>query len=229
MLVAEGFPPVGSVAAAAEMCIGAGVGRKRAEGVMFPAFQATRDEKYSTRGRVNAMRSAMMGLLTPQGMTLKELYGVPDLRHSRHAWRSEGPSAVDMAKINAEFLYQYRCEHGVSLRSRVFENIARLNRLAQAMVRLSNALLTGPGKWVLKRLGLHPKKQLLRFTRQPISRRYLEQDGRQGGGQAKGPVEYLHDTFRERNHPEIGKAAIKVLDACAYPAVQYNLMHTHGQ
>ncbi len=101
----------GGFASSVEMCNGAGVCRNLDHGVMCPSFKVTQDETHSTRGRANALRSALMGSLGDDGMNSQELYDVFDLCLSCHACHSECPSAVDMAKIKSEFLYHYYQSH----------------------------------------------------------------------------------------------------------------------
>ena len=226
-------------AGAVEMCNGAGVCRKLGEGVMCPSFQATQDEAHSTRGRANALRAAMMGLLGPEGMTSQELYDIFDLCVSCHACKTECPSSVDMAKLKAEFLHSYYKKHGVPLRSRVFANIESLNRLAQPVAQLVNPLLDGPAKWALTKLDIHPARSLPKYAPQTFGnwfRRHKAQSRRYNKPAAKQVV-FFNDTFMEYNHPEIGKAAIKVLEVggvepivpfekecCGRPAVSKGLL-----
>ncbi len=212
------FHEDGNFAHAVEMCNGAGVCRQLEQGVMCPSFQATREEKHSTRGRANALRAAMMGLLGPDAITSKELSEVLDLCLSCHACKSECPSSVDMARLKAEFLYQYYKEHGVPLRSWLFAHIARWNALMQPMASLSNLLLRGPGKWVLTALGVHPKRSLPALAHESFSRWYRKQvDHRKDvRSQEQRTVIFFHDTFTEHNDPHIGQAAIKVLQAAGY-------------
>lgn len=208
----------GGFARAVEMCNGAGVCRKEEQGVMCPSFQATRDETHSTRGRANALRSAMMGLLGPQGMTSEELYQVLDLCLSCQACKSECPSAVDMAKLKAEFLYQYYKTHGVPLRSRIFANIGTLNKLGQPLAPLANFMLRGPGKLVMTWLGVHPKRELPLLASQPFSA-WFRQHRSNGKEESKRQVVFFHDTFMEHNDPQIGKAAIRILEQAGYQPV----------
>jgi len=201
-----------------EMCNGAGVCRKLDEGVMCPSFQATKDERHSTRGRANALRSAMMGLLGPEGLTSKEVYEVMDLCLSCHTCKSECPSAVDMAKLKAEFLYQYQQIHGVPLRSRIFGNIARLHKLAQPFAPLSNLLIRWPGKWILTGLGVDGRRSLPEFAQKTFSDWYWK-EGSKGNGSRKEErkqVIFFHDTFTEHNDPQIGQAAIKILEKAGF-------------
>lgn len=208
----------GGFARAVEMCNGAGVCRKVEQGVMCPSFMATRDETHSTRGRANALRSAMMGLLGPQGMASKEVYSVLDLCLSCKACKAECPSAVDMAKLKAEFLHGYYRANGTPLRAWAFGNYARLSRLGQTVAPLANMMLKGPGRWVMTRLGVHPERSLPRFAGQPFSR-WFRQHKKQANGaapQERQRVVFFHDTFLEHNDPHIGQAAIKVLEAAGF-------------
>ncbi|HLV43682.1 MAG TPA: FAD-linked oxidase C-terminal domain-containing protein, partial [Aggregatilineales bacterium] len=206
----------GGFARAVEMCNGAGVCRK-VEGVMCPSYQVTRRERDSTRGRANALRAAMMGLLGPDGMTSHEVYDVLDLCLSCKACKAECPSSVDMAKLKSEFLYNYHQEHGTPLRSRLMANYGRLNRLGQPVAPLANLALRGPGRWVMTRLGVHPERKLPRLARQPFSRWYRRQAHSNGNGHGpRKQVVLWHDTFMEHNDPQIGQAAVKVLEAAGY-------------
>jgi len=209
-------------AGAVEMCNGSGVCRKLDDGVMCPSFQATRDETNSTRGRANTLRAAMMGLLGPDGMTSKEVYDVMDLCLSCHACKSECPSAVDMAKLKAEFLYNYYRKHGIPLRSWIFANIANLNKLGQPFAPLANLALRGPGKWAMVALGVHPQRSMPLFAEQTFSKWFrqnhntVQDEAISGEGRQ---VILFHDTFMEHNNPEIGQAAIRVLEAGGYEPI----------
>jgi FAD/FMN-containing dehydrogenase/Fe-S oxidoreductase len=207
--------------ASVEMCNGAGVCRKLDEGVMCPSFQATKDERHSTRSRANALRSAMMGLLGAEGLSSKEVYEVMDLCLSCHACKSECPSAVDMAKLKAEFLYQYQRVHGIPLRSRIFGNIARISKLAQPFASLSNLLLHWPGKWILTGMGVEARRSLPELARNSFSDWYRKQANAGNGWRQKDrkKVIFFHDTFTEHNDPQIGRAAIKILGAAGFDPI----------
>lgn len=203
---------------AVEMCNGAGVCRKLGQGVMCPSFMGTRDETHSTRGRANALRAAMMGLIGPDGITSHDVYEVMDLCLSCKACKNECPSSVDMAKLKSEFLYHYYADHGMPLRNRLFGNIARLNKLGQPFAPLANAVLRGPGKWTMTQLGVHAERDLPLFASQPFSQWY-RQHHNGNRASAKQQVVFFHDTFMEHNNPEIGQAAIKVLEAAGYEPI----------
>jgi FAD/FMN-containing dehydrogenase/Fe-S oxidoreductase len=207
----------GGFSGAVEMCNGAGVCRRLDEGVMCPSFQITRDEADSTRGRANALRAAMMGILGPEGMTSRDLHSVLDLCLSCKACAAECPSAVDMAKLKAEFLHGYQEEHGVPLRSRIFGNIARVNKLGQPFASIANAILRGPGTGVLERIGIASERSFPAFAGRTFSAWQRGYRGSNGAKPRTGkPVVFFHDTFMEHNNPEVGQAAWKVLEAAGF-------------
>ncbi|MEE9513710.1 MAG: FAD-linked oxidase C-terminal domain-containing protein [Anaerolineales bacterium] len=207
-------------AGAVEMCNGAGVCRQLDQGVMCPPFQILRQEAHSTRGRANALRAAMMGLLGPDGMTSTELYHVLDLCLSCHACKSECPSAVDMAKLKAEFLNIYYKKHGTPLRARLFGNIAKLYKLGQPLSPIANFLINGPAKLALTGLGIHPKRSLPALATQSFSEWHKKHSRHDGSSTTtRKQVILFHDTFMEHNDPHIGQAAIKVLETAGFEPV----------
>jgi len=209
----------GGFGRAVEMCNGAGVCRKLDDGVMCPSFQVTHDETHSTRGRANALRAAMMGLLGEEGLSLKEVYEVMDLCLSCHACRSECPSAVDMAKLKAEFTYQYYRVNGIPIRAWLFANIGKLYQLAQPFAPLVNAVMNGPGQIIMKVLKIHPDRTFPKLTQRTFSSWFREMVNVNGNSNGRKKVVFFHDTFMEHNEPEVGKAAIKVLWAAGYDPI----------
>jgi Fe-S oxidoreductase len=208
------FASDGGFAGAVEMCNGAAVCRQLELGVMCPSFQATRDEAYSTRGRANALRMAMMGFLGPEGMTSRELYDLLDLCLSCHACKVECPSAVDMAKIKAEFLHNYYRQHGTPLRAQIFGNIAKIYSISQPFAYLANLLLNSQAKWFI---GVHPKRSIPQLSSQSFSDWLGQHDGYANDSNlGDKSVIFFHDTFTEHNHPHIGQAAIKALQAAGF-------------
>jgi len=217
------FRDDGGFARSVEMCNGAGVCRKLGQGVMCPSFQATRDETHSTRGRANALRAAMMGMLGTDGLGSKELYEVFDLCLACQACKSECPSAVDMSRLKAEFAHQYYQEHGVPLRARLFAGIGQINKLMQPLAPLANGLINGPGKWALSGLGVHSKRSMPALASQTFTNWFRAFKSIPSSSVTRDLVVFFHDTFMEYNDPQIGQAAIKVLQAIGYePIVLYD-------
>jgi FAD/FMN-containing dehydrogenase/ferredoxin len=134
------FGAQGGFARAVEMCSGMAECRKKLDGTMCPSYMGTLDEEHSTRGRANALRSAISGRMPEQEFTGKRLYEVMDLCLECKACKAECPSNVDMAKLKYEFLDHYHRANGLPLRNRLFGGIETLNRVGSALAPLSNGL-----------------------------------------------------------------------------------------
>jgi FAD/FMN-containing dehydrogenase/Fe-S oxidoreductase len=129
---------------AAEKCNGSGDCRKSHEmpGAMCPSYQATKNEKDTTRGRANVLRELLTHPAAKNPFNQPELKAAFDLCLSCKACSRECPSNVDVATMKAEFLYQYQKENGYSLRNRLFAYNTRLNALSAKMPSISNRLLS---------------------------------------------------------------------------------------
>jgi FAD/FMN-containing dehydrogenase/Fe-S oxidoreductase len=127
----------------AEKCNGSGDCRKPAEagGTMCPSYRATKNEKDTTRARANMLREVLTNNEAKNKFDSKELKEVLDLCLSCKACASECPSNVDIATMKAEFLFQYQETNGYPLRSKLFANNAKLNKLGSIVPALSNLVL----------------------------------------------------------------------------------------
>ncbi len=206
-------------AGAAEMCNGQGVCRKIGEGVMCPSYMATRDERDTTRARANSLRAALAGKMDSKSMAGEEMHGVFDLCLSCKACKNECPSQVDAAKMKLEFLAHYHAVNGIPLRDRFFGDVHNMSRLASKAVPLSNFLIGNPlTKRILSGLGIHPERSLPvlageKFTdwfygRKPVSKKTTV-----------GKVVYFHDTWTTFYQPEVGKAAVSLLEEAGFEVV----------
>lgn len=206
---------------AVEMCNGAGVCRQLEGGVMCPSFQASREEKHSTRGRANLLRAAMTGKLGPEGMASTDLYAALDLCLSCQACMNECPSAVDMSKLKAEFLYQYYKVHRIPVRNRIFANIAQISKLIQPFSFLANPVLNGPARRLLSIAGIHPEREMPPFAGETFTSWYGKQY-HSGHSQKNGQVVFFHDTYLEYNYPHIGQAVVKIFEKAGLDLIVLN-------
>ena len=149
---------------AAEKCNGSGDCRKLPEmgATMCPSYQATRNEKDTTRARANALRSIMTEKDNANPFDSEELKDVLDLCLSCKGCKRECPSNVDMAAMKAEFTYQYNKTHGTPLRSKVFGHFHTLAALARPVAPLANWMSNLPA--VKKYIGIAEKRSLPQFT-----------------------------------------------------------------
>ncbi len=213
------FSAQGGFAASVEMCNGVGVCRKKLEGTMCPSYMATRDEEHSTRGRANALRAVLSGRLPASEFTGRRLYEVMDLCLECKGCKAECPSNVDMAKLKYEFLYHYYQANGLPLRNRLFGRVARWNALGARTPRLTNALnALPPVRWLLEKVAgidrRRPLPALAPETFEDWFRRHIPP-----ATAPRGEVVLFHDTFVTYNTPEIGRAAVRVLEAAGYRVV----------
>jgi FAD/FMN-containing dehydrogenase/Fe-S oxidoreductase len=213
------FSSQGGFAAAVEMCNGVGVCRKTLEGTMCPSYMATRDEEHSTRGRANALRAVLSGTLPAAAFTGRRLHEVMDLCLECKGCKAECPSNVDMAKLKYEFLYHYHRAHGVPLRSRLFGHIARLNAVGARLPGLVNSLSRlGISRWLLQQVaGIDRRRPLPTLAPQTFTEWFARLRPPATG--VRGEVVLFHDTFTTFNVPEIGRAAVELLEAAGYRVV----------
>ena len=214
------FSPDGGYAGAVEMCNGMGACRKL-DGSMCPSFMATRDEEHSTRGRANLLRAALAGRM-PEGapagsITDPRLHQALDLCLECKACKAECESGVDMAKLKYEFLSQYQERHGVPPRSRLFANINGLNRLGSRYAPLSNWLAgSAIGRALASGLlGISPRRPQPAFAARSFPDWFARRRHASHGARY-GTVALYNDTFMNYNYPEIGIAAVEILEAAGY-------------
>ena len=127
---------------AAEKCNGSGDCRKThlAKGVMCPSYQATKEEKDTTRARANALREVLTNSDKTNKFNSEELKRVFDLCLSCKACARECPSNVDVATLKAEFQFQYQEANGYKLKNKLVAYNLKLNHLAAKWPRFSNAI-----------------------------------------------------------------------------------------
>ncbi|MFQ5340590.1 MAG: FAD-binding and (Fe-S)-binding domain-containing protein [Anaerolineae bacterium] len=228
------YPREGDFARAVEMCSGIGICRKDGAGTMCPSYMATRDEEHSTRGRANALRAAISGVLPLAELTGDRMLEVLDLCLECKGCKAECPSAVDMAKLKSEVLAQCADQGVVPLRSRLFGNIHLLSRLGSATAPWSNLLANNPlARAIAGRLGLAAERPIPEFAAEPFDVWFRNNisdfgfrisDRRSSDPQSairdpQSKVVLFHDTFTTYNQPSIGQAAVKVLVAAGYEPI----------
>ena len=158
----------------------------------------------------------LSGKLPAAELTGKRLQDTMDLCVECKACKAECPSNVDMAKLKAETMSKYYEERGVPLRARMFGEIAALSRVGQAAAPLTNLLSSLPPVKLLaeRALGVSRRRPLPKFARRRFSSWFANRPRKRAG--TRGDVVYFHDTFTEYMHPEVGQAAVRVLEALGY-------------
>jgi FAD/FMN-containing dehydrogenase/Fe-S oxidoreductase len=231
------YPHDGDFATAVHRCTGVGKCVASTAGttrVMCPSYQATRDERDSTRGRSRVLQEMVNGSLITGGWRAPEVREALDLCLSCKACSSECPAGVDMASYKAEVLHQaYRRR----LRPRSHYALGQLPRwaaLASRVPRLANAALNLPGLGAVARLaaGIDPRRSLPPFAPQSFRAWYQRRAGvrpaagplpvpgaRPAPGDDRPAVMLLVDTFTNYFDPGIGQAALEVLADAGYRVI----------
>jgi FAD/FMN-containing dehydrogenase/Fe-S oxidoreductase len=191
---AVSFAREGGLGRAAESCNGNAACRKP-DGLMCPSYQATGDERHSTRGRANLVRAAIEGRL-PGGLADEGLHEALELCLGCKACKSECPAQVDMARIKVEALAHRHREGGVPLRARFLGHAHDLLALGSRTPALAAAAVAAARLATGRDLPAPTRAWRPRTSRT---------DG--------DDVVLMADTFTRFLHPEIGDAAIRVLEA----------------
>jgi len=187
-------------------CTGVGkcVASSRAGYVMCPSFQATREEKDSTRGRARVLQEMINGTLVTDGWRAKEVHEALDLCLSCKGCSRDCPTGTDMAAYKARVLYEAFRGRLRPMNHYALGLLPRWGRLVQSvpgLADLANLALQGPLAPVVQRLaGLDTARRgMPRFARGSNRKRLaarLAKDGRRPGAAGK-PVVLWVDSFSD--------------------------------
>jgi FAD/FMN-containing dehydrogenase/Fe-S oxidoreductase len=211
------FSSEGGILRATEKCNGSGDCRKTvlAGGTMCPSYMATRDEWNTTRARANILREFLTSGDRQNPFNSKEIFDILDLCLSCKGCKNECPSNVDMAKLKAEFLYQWQKENGVSFRSWIVANITKINSIGSLFPKLTNFVLSNSVLNVLVKKSLkfstHREFPLLYKT---TLTRWIKK--RKVTSPSKRKVYLFADEFTNYNDTKIGIKALELLEALGY-------------
>ncbi|MGD2062639.1 MAG: FAD-linked oxidase C-terminal domain-containing protein [Nitrospirota bacterium] len=198
---------------AIEQCNGCG-GCRKATGTMCPTFMATGDELLSTRGRANLYRAAAAGRLV-DGLENDALELALATCLACKGCAAECPSGVDMALLKAAALHHRHRRSGTPLALRLLARPDRLGRWLAPVAPLANRLASNwLGRAIASRAGLDPRRALPPVSRHSFRHWFRRRGARSTG--SRGEVLLWGDCFMEHFEPEIGRAAVAVLEAAGY-------------
>ncbi|KVN16403.1 dimethylmenaquinone methyltransferase [Burkholderia stagnalis] len=200
---------------AIERCIGMGKCRSLDGGTMCPSYRATREEKFSTRGRAHLFWEMLQGDVIKDGWNSPEVKEALDACLGCKGCKSDCPTHTDMASYKAEFLSHYYETHRRPRQAMFMGRIGQWAPLASRFPRLMNFMTSTPplariGKWIA---GIAPRRALPAFAPRPF-RAIAKRQGigqRTGATPARNKVILWVDTFNEHFSPDIAAAAADVL------------------
>ncbi|NML50113.1 FAD-binding oxidoreductase [Streptomyces sp. R302] len=208
----EGLLPVVGmeVGRQAARCVGVAKCRVAGPGsgssVMCPSFRATGEEKHSTRGRARLLHEMAIGEVITDGWRSEEVREALDLCLSCKGCRSDCPVGVDMAAYKAEFLDRhYAGAGGWWRRPRSHWTMGRLPSLLAHFGRGLNVAMRIP--YAARLAGVTPERAMPRVA----ERTFVSWFGDRSS--ARPPALTLWpDTFTNHLAPEVGRAAVRVLE-----------------
>ena len=209
--------------------------------VMCPSFRATGDERHSTRGRARLLHEMLAGDVIADGWRSTEVRDALDLCLSCKGCRSDCPVEVDMATYKSEFLHHHYRGRPRPRAHYAMGWLPVWLRAAAPIARAVNFLgRTRTTAWLVKRIGgLARERELPELASETFTRWWDTRNTNEGHstgfadhGSAPNPsapnlsspdaaapdptaptVVLWPDTFTNHLSPEVGRAAVHVLEA----------------
>jgi len=203
---------------AVERCVGMGKCRAHTGGVMCPSYRATREERYSTRGRARLLAEMLRGEIIHDGWRNEEVREALDLCLACKGCKSDCPTHTDMASYKAEFMHHHYLGRLRPVQAYTMGLINRWARFASLAPRLINLLTHTPGLATLLKFagGVAREREIPEFARRTFRAWFLH---RRAAAQTTGPrgrVILWADTFNNHFQPGSAAAAVEVLEALGY-------------
>jgi FAD/FMN-containing dehydrogenase/Fe-S oxidoreductase len=201
-----------------EQCNGSGVCLKQTT-TMCPTYLATGEEIMSTRGRANIIRAALEQREIADPLASPELDAALSNCLSCRACVTECPSNVNLPLLKAEMLHARICRDGLNLRERFLSSIDLTGRMGCRVPGPANLILRSGlfRKTVGRLLGLSPERALPAFAKMRFDRWFAKR--KKTPSPTRGRVVLWDDTFVRYYEPDIGKAAVAVLEAAGFEVV----------
>ncbi|NAS20802.1 FAD-binding protein [Herbidospora sp. NEAU-GS84] len=218
-----GFPhDGGSFAQAVNRCVGVGRCRQHAtEGgqVMCPSYQVTGEEEHSTRGRARLLFEMLGGHgdeTLRRGWRSEEVKDALDLCLACKGCRTDCPANVDMATYKAEFLsHHYEGRQWRRPRSDLALGWLPVAAAVVAALRLGPLVNRLPG--LARTVAGIADRELPAFAPETLQH-WFRRRGPRGDG-ARGKVLLWPDTFTNGFHPQVGRAAVEVIEDAGWRVV----------
>jgi len=234
---------------ATERCIGMGKCRSAA-GAMCPSYQATGEERFSTRGRAHLLHELVRGEVIKDAWDNK---GIADsLEHclSCKACKSSCPTKVDIAAYKAEFMHRhYSSKRRRPLHHFLFGLIGNWLPFAARNTKLANRLLEGRlGNIARNALSIDKDTMLPAIANQTFAI-WAKENAAQSdehffwhGDSDNTPVVLWADTVNTHYAPHLLESAVNVLVrsnfrvaiahahfCCGRPLYEYGFLHRAQQ
>lgn len=216
------FPESMGMVRLAEKCNGSGDCRKSEVfgGTMCPSYQATRDERNTTRARANMLREVINIKDGKQRFDHPDLYNVLDLCLSCKGCKTECPSGVDMTKLKSEFLHQYYKTNKIPIRSKAIAAFSNMQNLAGKFSRIYNFIIENnfTSNLMKQTIGFAKERSLPKVYRNTWEK-WLNKNIDDLNAQIENQIGELYifiDEFTNYNDVPIGKKMCELLSRLGY-------------
>ncbi|WP_229686120.1 FAD-binding and (Fe-S)-binding domain-containing protein [Longimycelium tulufanense] len=207
----------GDLGSAVRRCVGVGRCRSERGGVMCPSYRATHDEKDSTRGRARVLGEMLRGDLVTTGWRSPEAREALDLCLACKGCLVDCPVNVDVASYKSEFLYHHYRWRPRPLSHYSMGWLPLWAAIATRMPRMANSAMRSPIASLIKRAGgIARDRELPSFAPQSFHRWWSVRPTKNDS--ERRAVLWV-DTFTNAFLPEVGQAAVEVLEAAGFRVV----------
>ena len=203
---------------AVERCVGMGKCRSEKGGTMCPSYRATKEERFSTRGRSRLFWEMLQGEVIADGWQSTEVKEALDTCLACKGCKSDCPAHVDMASYKAEFLSHYHEKNPRSRQALTMGRIGDWAPLASQFSWLINAVMSTPMLSNIAKFigGVAQERTMPKFASPTFSKQFKPVKHSQ---QNQPKVILWVDTFCEHFHPEVANAAVEVLSHAGFEAI----------
>jgi len=205
------------IRSAVQRCVGIGKCVIRQPGnLMCPSFQATGNERDSTRGRARLLQEMMAGDLIGDGWRSVAVRDALDLCLSCKGCASDCPAGVDMAAYKTEFLYHH---YRHRLRPRSQYSLGWLPTwlaLTERVAPIADLVLRGgfSKRAVAAVAGISPDRTFPAFAKATF--RYQARGWFASGEGVGNPVTLWPDSFNDHFSPEVLEAGAALLTKAGF-------------
>jgi Fe-S oxidoreductase len=174
-------------------------------GTMCPSFRATREERYSTRGRARLLNEMLRGEVITEGWQSEDVKEALEWCLGCKGCRSDCPTHTDMAAYKAEFMSHYYEQHARPRQAHAMGRIGEWAPYASLFPSVTN-LLSKIGKPFA---GIAAERSLPKFARQTFRSQFKP------GGKGERVI-LFDDTFNNHFRPQTARAAQRLLEGAGY-------------
>jgi len=175
-----------------------------------PVYKVTGDEVATPRGKANLLREIISGGLNLADLDAEAMRQVAALCYNCKTCLVECPSDVDVPGLVLRHKEHLAAAGGLGLGERLLAKVRPMDRVGSLTAPVSNWLMRrGPVRFLMERVGgVGRDAALPRF-----GRHRLQEGVEIGSASAQRRIAYFAGCFELFNEPQIGRAALRVLEA----------------